>query len=688
MISFDIFDTLITRKTVFSTGTFLIVQKRLEREKLDVDRCFIDNFFDLRISAENSARILAKGDAKDEVCIEDIYDELADKTGLAPATADAIKSMEMEAERDNIVPCMKNIEKLKRYHEKGERIVLISDMYLDSATLRRILCSIDSVFEKIPIYVSSEYGVTKSDGKLYQLVQKVEKTESSNWVHYGDNREADILIPRLMGIAAYLSRIPELEEWELKIADRCNVKYNLDLQVFLGMARYVRQTRKLDVNTKIGLSIGGMALYPYACWILRRCGELNINRLYFIARDGYIIKAVTDRIIKNQGLDVATSYFYGSRMAWKDDGRYSNKKNLIFQYIQQEIDFSDENFAFVDVQGTGETFNAFAALLGTFIEQPCRIFYYDLFKKRKLDNCKTYSFFTNNECAMCESVCRAPHDITIGYRRKNGKIVPVLDSDDREKWSRCGIRDFTRGTILFADYMSKYVNEIEQINVENQQLAIEAMAYIKNPSSKMVMDYFAEIPHGNAEKEAGYTFAPKLSYTDFLKIFLYRTDENIETFYHGSDLEYSLKRTNLMEKKFLNWCRKENFKGLGNCIHRWKQYKRQGEKVKRRKLPKIILYGAGDNGKKLFHQISLYDSGSIVAWVDIRKDIYVGKGYPVKSVKNIFLKEYDYLVLTMRNHEIRDSLRHMLQQAGIRGDKILTIDQYTKYVLEGKKQEE
>lgn len=688
MISFDIFDTLITRKTVTPAGTFLLMQKRLEQADLEIDRYFIDNFLDLRVSAENSARILAKGCGKEEISIDNIYDELTDKTGFSFDIVDALKNIEIQAERDNIIPCWKNIKKLKRFYKRGERVVLISDMYLDAATLRRILCSIDSIFQKIPIYVSSEYGVTKSGGKLYRLVQETEKVESRNWVHYGDNKESDMLIPRIMGIETHLCRMPGLEEWELEIASKCNIKYNLDLQIFLGMARYVRQNRKLETSTRIGLSLGGMALYPYVEWILRKCGDLNINRLYFIARDGYVIKGMADRVIRNRGLNIRTSYFYGSRIAWKVDEQHSNYKKIILQYIQQEIDFSDENFAFVDVQGTGETFNAFASLMGAFLKQPCRIFYYDLFKRDKFKDCKTYSFFTNKECVMCESLCRAPHDITIGYQCKDGKVVPILDSDDTEKWNKCGIKDYSKGAVLFAEYMSRYVKGIEEINAEKQQLAIEAMVYIKDATSKMVVDYFAEIPHGDAGKEVGHVYAPKLKCTDFLKIFLYRTDESIDKFYRGSDLDYSLKRMNLKEEKLLNWCRKESFRELGNCIHRWKECRRGRESIEKRKLPPIILYGAGENGKKLYYQISLYDSKSIVAWVDLKKEFYVEKGYPVKSIGNIFLKKYDYLVLTMKNREVRENLCYMLQQAGIKKNKILTAEEYIKNILGGKNQEE
>ena len=51
VVSFDIFDTLITRKTALPTGIFLQVQKK---ENLEAGFC------EMRINAENDARMYAK----------------------------------------------------------------------------------------------------------------------------------------------------------------------------------------------------------------------------------------------------------------------------------------------------------------------------------------------------------------------------------------------------------------------------------------------------------------------------------------------------------------------------------------------------------------------------------------------------------------------------------------------------
>lgn len=681
MVSFDIFDTLITRKTILPVGTFLIMQRRMEKRGMGVSRQFVDNFPSLRLSAENRARSSAINSGSEEADFAGIYNELIEMTGISQETADILKKMEIEAETDNMLPCINNIRKLKRYYEKGEKVVLISDMYLDSAILRKMLTIVDSVFEKIPIYISCEYGKTKASGRIYRIVQEMESIDCRKWIHYGDNNISDVSMPGLMGIDARRCERIELEKWEGEIAAKCNIRWNLDLQVYLGISRYVRQNKRLNVDAKIGASIGGMALYPYVEWILRKCGELGIKRLYFIARDGYVIKAMADKIIDNCQVDIKTTYFYGSRVAWNAGGADKEKRALVRRYFEQEIDCSDDKFAFVDVQGTGRTFDHFCEIVGNFIHEPIKIFYYDYINSAELLKCKVYAFFTNKECAMCESLCRAPHDITIGYRTIKRKITPVLNSANPQKWKNCGVEDFAKGAVFFADYMSKNVNRME-INIENQQLAIETMGYLSDKPCGEVLDYFASIPHGDVRDEARGIYAPKLNYVDILKIFLYRTDEDLRLFYKGTNLEYSIKRLNVIERKLLNWCRKVKFRVPGIAIYRLKTYAHKGRYVKKKKLPKIIIYGAGENGRRLYCQVASVAPQSIVAWVDINYSAYQEQGYPVKSVKSIFGAEYDYLVLTMKSEDSIENVKYMVLQSGLSKEKILSLDEYYIGILD------
>ena len=76
--SFDIFDTLITRKTAVPEGIFAIMQSELGREEFEsIPLPVRNNFYRLRIMAEKLARRSFQNDKVEDVMLEQIYDALA-----------------------------------------------------------------------------------------------------------------------------------------------------------------------------------------------------------------------------------------------------------------------------------------------------------------------------------------------------------------------------------------------------------------------------------------------------------------------------------------------------------------------------------------------------------------------------------------------------------------------------------
>ena len=73
-------------------------------------------------------------------------------------------------------------------------------MYLSEGVVRNILIHIDEVFKEIPIYVSCDYEMRKSTGRLYAHIHEKLQVEYKDWVHIGDNYKSDFLIPDTLGI--------------------------------------------------------------------------------------------------------------------------------------------------------------------------------------------------------------------------------------------------------------------------------------------------------------------------------------------------------------------------------------------------------------------------------------------------------------------------------------------------------
>ena len=195
LFSFDIFDTLITRKTIAPDGIFAIMQKIINSDEnfISLDKDVKTNFFNYRkysehICSSKSGRYINEFQ---ETTLNEIYSDLQ-KTFLIPSDMiEKLMALEIKVEYDNSVGIKENIDKVKFLIQNKKRVVLISDMYLDHKTIRNMLLKADEIFKDIPIYVSSETGCKKTTGLMYEYVKNKEKVEYKEWHHTGDNLWAD-----------------------------------------------------------------------------------------------------------------------------------------------------------------------------------------------------------------------------------------------------------------------------------------------------------------------------------------------------------------------------------------------------------------------------------------------------------------------------------------------------------------
>lgn len=194
-ISFDVFDTLVLRSVGSPVDVFDIVESSYNQ---DVIGSTISSFKSERIKAESRARSKKYGK---EITLNDIYQELSEV--YDSSTIDVLKKIEVESEID---VCKSNPEMLSFYQhmkELGKRIIIVSDMYLPSDVIGAILthCGFDG-YDKL--YVSSEYGVMKRYGGLFESVKN--DYSDGGILHIGDHPIADYSVPKKMGIKAFLYR--------------------------------------------------------------------------------------------------------------------------------------------------------------------------------------------------------------------------------------------------------------------------------------------------------------------------------------------------------------------------------------------------------------------------------------------------------------------------------------------------
>lgn len=336
LYSFDIFDTLITRKVATPKGIFVLMKDIINQSPqfADLPNDVKTNFFNYRTNSEFYLRQINNqwNDGKD-ISLDMIYNHIQHTYFLTNEQTQAIKELEIQLEFDNIIPIKENIEKLKVLLEKGKRVVLISDMYLPEYIIKEMLLKCDPVLCQVKLYLSSTLGFMKTKQALFHYVKEQENVEFREWTHMGDNKFADFFCARKLGIKAVLYPYVKFKEYEksLLVAN----SQNSFVQISLGCAKNIRLNKfPNDEKAQLGASLAGPILFPYIYWLLDQAQKRGIERLYFIARDGYILKLIADLIIKENNLPIKTKYIYGSRKAWRISALNLDDDELYRQFIQ------------------------------------------------------------------------------------------------------------------------------------------------------------------------------------------------------------------------------------------------------------------------------------------------------------------------------------------------------------------
>lgn len=353
LYSFDIFDTLITRRVATPAGIFALMNDIIKNDDnyKDLPLHIKENFFRYRKNSEYYLRRRKlTSEIYADITLEDIYDHIKANFGLTNEQRTSLLNLEIQTEIDNIIPIQQNINYLKNLYYENKKTILISDMYLPLSVIRQILSSIDPIFNQIKIYLSSDIHFMKASGEIYKYIKEQENIEYQNWFHIGDNNKSDYNESNKLGINACLYPYIELENYEKTLLSKYSD--NGFVQLSIGCAKNIRL---LYTNEKIqlGSSLTGPLYYPFVDWLLKQAIDKRIGCLYFVARDGLILKEIADILIKEKNLQIKTEYLFGSKKAWRVAGLDDNTKvrkqfieTLMWRYkdIEKVCGISHEEF--------------------------------------------------------------------------------------------------------------------------------------------------------------------------------------------------------------------------------------------------------------------------------------------------------------------------------------------------------
>lgn len=317
--SYDIFDTLIGRKTLEPKGIFYYVKEKMETSNLDFPSYLKKHYIRVRTEAERNVRefykksTLIRQSDKIEISFEEIFTRMADLYHITDEQIKALMQWELEAEYENSIPLQEKIDELKLHLENNETVILISDMYLPKEFIKKLLYKADPILAELPLFLSSDYGVQKTTNKLFLKAYENLDYNYSKWVHHGDNINADGKMPRKLAIETDIHKIPKFNKYEKGII---GIK---TYDAYLVAAKMARFRTEHENDTRVTYAFSYVSLYwvTYINFVIKDAIEKGIECLYFISRDGHHLKRIADKIIAEKHLKIKTKYIYGSRKAWR-----------------------------------------------------------------------------------------------------------------------------------------------------------------------------------------------------------------------------------------------------------------------------------------------------------------------------------------------------------------------------------
>ncbi len=337
VVSFDLFDTLIMRPVLNPDDVFEIVLN-----DLDIQLSERKHLKQLRKIAEREARrkIRIQYPQYEDVTLTEIYNTLNSDFQVSYEMCEKLKKCEVKVEIEFAQKRQTGYELYTLAKECGKKIFITSDMYLEMEAIKEILKR--NEYYDCKILLSSEERLLKSTGHLFEKLLSESSVRPDKIIHIGDNWESDGIKPTCYGIKSFF--IPKSKDILLNylgdintgnaagnavenfenIIDTSGHFDSFPVRSMYAICAnkmfdnpYVSFNGKSDYNGDpyyLGSFALGMHMFSIAKWISDLVDKMEYNTVHFVARDGYYLKKIYDRIRQNKKENIGYSnYLYASR---------------------------------------------------------------------------------------------------------------------------------------------------------------------------------------------------------------------------------------------------------------------------------------------------------------------------------------------------------------------------------------
>ena len=258
--SYDLFDTLITRITRKPIDVFRL----LGASGAVHFRWKVASLIPFHVWRRYAERFARHCSSREDIQLKDIYRVL----GAVIQQPARVMRQEIALEEAVIRPLPANVNQLMRKHRAGFGCCIISDMYLSHSALSKL---VRTHVGNLPIYVSSEVGLTKGSGGMFEHVANSEGVTFAEMHHYGDNLVADHAIPLKLGIKNTL--IPVKQEGRA-----------------VSLLDTLKCPREGDALYEMGFRVAGPTAFVMAAYLAGYVKKHPPRNIIFAARDMHLVK--------------------------------------------------------------------------------------------------------------------------------------------------------------------------------------------------------------------------------------------------------------------------------------------------------------------------------------------------------------------------------------------------------------
>lgn len=340
VISFDIFDTLITRKIYEPDDLFLLMNEKLKNPF----------FFKQRKEAEQRAREKLQKD----VNLDEIYEYYQKINNISKKECEKIQNLEEALELKFTTPRIEMRNLVEELHQKKKMLIIISDMYLKKETILDMLkqCGYQINFFEA-IYISNEENKRKDTKEIWPYIKK--QYEKKSIIHIGDNNHSDVISPKEFGI--HTKKVKSSKElFQESTLYPAIVPYltskSVSDSIFLGMMINHRlfnspfHSLKIETIEDLGYAFHGTMIYEYLNFLEKESTSCDV--LLFLAREGYNLQKLYQQFCEYKKIpEKKNVYFLTSRKSTTSATMMEEKD--IIENIQKEFhgtfkDFMNQRF--------------------------------------------------------------------------------------------------------------------------------------------------------------------------------------------------------------------------------------------------------------------------------------------------------------------------------------------------------